>query len=237
MTVELFNTDPYLRACEGTVQTVDRGRRCFTADQTVFYPLGGGQPGDAGCAFFANDLDIAIIDTRRNPDTGEVEHFIDEISPLPADGERLHLELDWERRHAHMRMHSCIHLLCAVVSGRVTGNQVHAGRGRVDFDLAAPLDKEQITYSLNALISQDADRVSMEYSYDEIAADRSFFNSLSFPPPKIDGPIRLVHFEGIDIQPCGGTHVANTSEIGPARITKIDSKGKHNKRMSIALEP
>ena len=236
MISEIFNVDPYQKTCNSIVRTVDQEQRWFTVNQTVFYPTGGGQPGDTGAAFYENDLDVGIIDTRRDRETGEIRHYVDKISHMPLPGHKLFLELDWERRYGHMRMHSCIHLLCAAVPGRVTGNQIYADRGRVDFDLEAPLEKEFVTLNLNELISQKAERSYMEFTYDEIAADRQFFRSLSIPPPQIEGLIRLVHFKGIDIQPCGGTHVANVAEIGQAQITKIDNKGKHNKRMSIVLD-
>ena len=236
MTIELFQQDPYLQSCDAIVEAVDAERRCFSVNQSVFYPTGGGQPGDTGCAFYNNDDDINIIDTHRNRDTGVIQHFIDDVGQLPSPGDRLYLELDWDRRYRLMRMHSCLHMLCAIIPGRVTGGQVYDGRGRLDFDLKEVLDKQQLTHSLNVMIRQSSPRVILECSSDEIAANRKLASSLSVPVPNVEGAVRLVHFKGIDIQPCGGTHVANSEEIGQVRVTKIENKGRHNRRVSVVLE-
>jgi len=236
VTVELFQNDPYLKACNAVVTSTDEERHCFSVDKTVFYPMGGGQPGDSGSAFYENDEDFGIVDTLRDPDTREIQHFVEQISALPSVGDRLYIELDWERRYRHMRVHSCLHLLCAIIPGRVTGGQVYDGRGRVDFDLSDKLDKQQLTHSLNIMIVQDASRSNLEISYDELMENTELLESLTVPPPKVEGAIRLVHFDGVDIQPCGGTHVSNTNEIGFVNVVKIENKGKHNRRISIVLD-
>jgi len=148
----------------------------------------------------------------------------------------LYMEIDWERRHRLMRIHSCLHLLCAVIPGRVTGAQVYDGRGRVDFDTVEPYEKNQLSYSLNLLVQQNAECRILRYSMSELNQNPGLLDSLSVPVPPVEGQVRLIHFDGIDIQPCGGTHVANTEEIGRVKVTKIESKGKHNRRISVVLD-
>ncbi len=235
MTRELYQDDPYLRACDAVVVDVKRKERCFTVDQTVFYPLGGGQPGDTGVAFRNDDSEFEIIDTRRARNSGEILHFVERADDLPEPGEELHLEINWERRYLHMRVHSCLHLLSAVVPGRITGAQVHAGRGRVDFDVRHPQEKHHIADTLNALIEQEAKRINRVYTRKEMESSPSLMRNLSVQPPDNLDLIKLVHFENLDIQPCSGTHVANTGEIGQVRVDRIESKGRRNRRISVSL--
>ncbi|MDE0308700.1 MAG: alanyl-tRNA editing protein [Acidiferrobacterales bacterium] len=236
MSEELFQTFPYLRECKAVVQTVDADAGSFTVNRTVFYPTGGGQPGDIGVYFDSSDREYPITDTQRNRATGDIDHFIEDLAQLPQVGDTIYLEIDWERRHRLMRMHSCLHLLCAVISGKVTGAQVYDGRGRVDFDTSETYDKNQLSTSLNLLIEQNAQCQSLSYSTAELSANPELVDSLSVPVPPIEGSVRLVHFDGIDIQPCGGTHVANTEEIGHVKVVKIESKGRHNRRISVVLD-
>ena len=236
MTEELFQEYPYRRSCDSVVLTADAERRCFTTNCTVFYPEGGGQPGDTGLAFYKNDDEIGIIDTRRNRESGVIEHFVEEHGPLPEPRQPLYLELDWERRYRLMRMHSCLHLLCAVIPSKVTGGQVSDGRGRLDFDVSEPLDKEQITYRLNLLVEEKADRDFIWVTSEELDANPGLVKTLSVQPPRDSESIRLISFNGIDIQPCGGTHVANTFEIGHVRVTKIENKGRRNRRVTVVFE-
>ena len=234
-TEELFQEDPYLQGCDAVVETVDAERRCFTVNRTVFYPMGGGQPGDSGSAFYKNDVEFGISDTRRDPDSGEIQHFVEDCVPMPVVGDGIYLEIDWERRYLHMRMHSCLHLLCAVVPGKVTGGQIHEGRGRLDFDIKMPNDKEQLTQNLNLLIQHNADRISEEYTAQDLEASPDLAEFLTANSTKNSENIKMVRFDGIDIQPCGGTHVANTQEIGSARVEKIENKGRHNRRIHVVL--
>ncbi len=238
MKTELFQQDPYRKECGSKVDHVDLEHRCFGTDRTVFYPTGGGQPGDTGVALYENtpSQSIQIVDTRRDRTSGKILHFVVDQESLPAVGDRLILRLDWDRRYLLMRMHSCLHLLCAVIPGKVTGCQVYAGRGRLDFDVSEPLDKDQITYRLNLLIQERADRRDLMLTSEELNSDQELAKSLSVPAPKNVGQVNLVHFEGIDVQPCGGTHVANTREIGYANVVKIVNKGRRNRRISIVLD-
>ena len=236
MNEELFQEDAYLKQCEAVVSTVDEQTGSFTVTRTNFYPTGGGQPGDTGVAFDCSDREIRITDTQRNRATGFIDHFVEIPSQLPQVGDDLYMEIDWERRHRLMRIHSCLHLLCAVIPGRVTGAQVYDGRGRVDFDTAEPYEKNQLSYSLNLLVQQNAECRILSYSMSELNQNPGLLDSLSVPVPPVEGQVRLIHFDGIDIQPCGGTHVANTEEIGRVKVTKIESKGKHNRRISVVLD-
>ena len=156
MTEELYQTNPYLKTCEARVVSADE--RGIVLDQTVFYAAGGGQPGDTGVLRHPDGTSITVIDTRRDRESGEIMHISGDISgadaPSPEPGQTVTAELDWERRHRLMRMHSCLHLMCAVIDAGVTGGQVHDGRGRLDFDLPETLDKEEVTARLNELSSR-----------------------------------------------------------------------------------
>jgi misacylated tRNA(Ala) deacylase len=155
---------------------------------------------------------------------------------LPAPGTELTAEIDWERRHRLMRMHTCLHLLCAVVPGAVTGGQVTDGRGRLDFDVpGSSLDKEAIATRLNQLIAAGHPVTPRWISDDELAAQPDLVRTMSVKPPTGSGRVRLMEIAGVDLQPCGGTHVANTAEIGPVAVAKIENKGRQNRRIIIAF--
>ena len=157
-------------------------------------------------------------------------------STLPELGNELVAEIDWERRYRLMRMHTCLHLLCSIVPGAVTGGQVSDGRGRLDFDVpGSSLDKEMLSGRLNALIAE-AHQVGPRWITDaELAAQPELVRTMSVKPPSGMGQVRLIEISGIDLQPCGGTHIRNTSEIGPVAVTKIENKGKQNRRVILAF--
>jgi misacylated tRNA(Ala) deacylase len=155
---------------------------------------------------------------------------------LPAPGTKVRAEIDWERRHRLMRMHTCLHLLCAVVTGEVTGGQVGDGKGRLDFNIPeCGLDKEAITAALNKLIAEDRPVQPVWITDEELAAKPELVRTMSVKPPTGSGRVRLLQIEDVDLQPCGGTHVARTGEIGPVVVTKIENKGRQNRRINIAL--
>jgi len=231
MTKELFREAGYLQECTATVTKSDERGVCV--DQTVFYPMGGGQPGDAGVLVRADDAQLNIIDTRKDRETGDHLHVIEEDGALPAVGEAVTLRIDWERRHRLMRMHSCMHMLCAVVPAPVTGGSIRDGSGRLDFDLQDTLNKEEITEKLNELIHQDSPMTLQWITDEELDNQPDLVRTMSVQPPKGIGRVRLVNFNGIDLQPCGGTHVASSGEIGPVRVSKIEKKGKHNRRVIV----
>ena len=238
MTELIFREDAYARSCPARVMVADT--RGIRLDRTVFYPTGGGQPGDTGTLRLASGADIAIIDTVKGEAPNEVIHVPAPGTLLPEPGTELVAELDWERRHRLMRMHTCLHLLCAVVPGAVTGGQVSDGRGRLDFDVpGSSLDKEAIASSLNQLIAAGHPAEPRWITDEELAARPELVRTMSVKPPSGAGRVRLLEIAGpggcIDLQPCGGTHIRNTAEIGPVTIGKIENKGRQNRRINIAF--
>jgi misacylated tRNA(Ala) deacylase len=234
MTELLFRDDGYLRSCTARVIAADpHGIRL---DRTVFYPIGGGQPGDSGVLRLSSGEEIAIIDTIKGTLPDEVIHIPAPGSALPEPGTELVAEIDWHRRYRLMRMHSCLHLLCSIVPGAVTGGQVADGRGRLDFDVpGSSLDKSAIADRLNALIAE-AHPVGPRWITDEeLAAQPDLVRTMSVKPPSGTGRVRLIEISGVDLQPCGGTHIRNTAEIGPVLVTKIENKGRQNRRVMLAF--
>jgi len=225
--------DSYARSLTATVVAVDE--RGIRLDRTVFYPMGGGQPGDIGVLRRAGG-DTVIADAIKGAAPDEVIHVPVPGTPLPATGEQVTVEIDWQRRHRLMRMHTCLHLLCAVVPGAVTGGQVSDGKGRLDFDVpGATLDKDEIEAKLNALIAADHPVTPRWISDEELATRPELVRTMSVKPPTGHGRVRLLDIAGVDLQPCGGTHVKRTGEIGPVVIGKIENKGKQNRRVNIAF--
>jgi misacylated tRNA(Ala) deacylase len=210
--------------------------RGIRLDRTVFYPLGGGQLGDTGLLRLADGSTIAIADTQKGPAVDEVIHVPAPGSAAPAVGTAVTAEIDWERRHRLMRMHSCLHLLCAVITGDVTGGQVSDGKGRLDFNLPeAKLDKDHIEAELNRLIAEDHPVRPRWVSDEELTTHPELVRTMSVKPPMGLGRVRLLEIDGVDLQPCGGTHITHTGEIGSVEVVKIESKGKQNRRVNLAL--
>jgi misacylated tRNA(Ala) deacylase len=234
MTELLFRDDGYRRSCEARVVGVDE--RGIRLDRTVFYPTGGGQPGDSGVLRLQSGETIAIIDTVKGDAPDEVIHVPAAGAALPEPGVELIAEINWERRHRLMRIHTCLHLLCSIVPGAVTGGQVSDGRGRLDFDVpGSSLDKEGLAARLNALIAEAHPVGPRWITDDELAAQPELIRTMSVKPPTGMGRVRLMEVPGVDLQPCGGTHVRNTAEIGPIAVTKIENKGRQNRRVIIAF--
>jgi misacylated tRNA(Ala) deacylase len=234
MTELLFRDDGYLRSCTARIAGVDE--RGIRLDRTVFYPTGGGQPGDCGVLRLNDGATIAIVDTIKGDAPDEVVHVPAPGSALPQIGTEVTAEIDWERRHRLMRMHTCLHLLCAVVPGAVTGGSVGDGRGRLDFDVpGASLDKKAITAGLNKLIAEGHSVAPRWIDDAELEAHPELVRTMSVKPPTGAGKVRLLEIDGVDLQPCGGTHVRNTAEIGAVEITKIENKGRQNRRINLAF--
>ncbi|HUH83285.1 MAG TPA: alanyl-tRNA editing protein [Stellaceae bacterium] len=234
MTALLFREDAYLRDCEARVVGVDE--RGIRLDRTVFYPQGGGQPGDSGTLRLADGGSVAIADTRKGDGIDEVLHIPAPGAILPAVGDIVTAAIDWDRRYRLMRMHTCLHLLCAVVPGAVTGGQIANGKGRLDFDVPGDaLDKAEITARLNALIAADHQAVPRWIGDDELAARPELVRTMSVKPPVGQGRVRIIDIPGVDLQPCGGTHLARTGEIGPVEVGKIENKGRQNRRIVVAF--
>ena len=233
MTEELFRQDAYRRHCQARIlELVADG---VVVDQTVFYPQGGGQPGDTGYLTCADGNRIRIHQTVTEQESGRVLHMTESSNALPEVGEQVELEIDWDRRYRLMRMHSCMHMLCALVPAPVTGGSISDGRGRLDFDLPDPLDKEALTRRLNQLI-REGHPMRLRWITDaQLRAQPELVRTMSASPPQGTGKVRLVDFEGVDIQPCGGTHVVNSAEIGPVRVAKVEKKGRQNRRVTVVF--
>ena len=234
MTQRLFLDDPTLASITATV--IASGPEGIVLDRTVFYARGGGQPGDTG-ALRWNGGETPITEAVKGE--GEaIRHLPAPDATLPAVGSTVQAEIDWQRRHAHMRMHTAMHLLCSLIKGAaVTGGAVGADKSRLDFDLPNPPPKEEIEAGLNALIAADHP-VRIEWVDESVLdTDPGLVRTMSVQPPRGTGRLRLMRIgDGetlVDLQPCGGTHVARTGEIGPIRVAKIENKGKQNRRITI----
>ncbi|WP_425038990.1 alanyl-tRNA editing protein [Primorskyibacter sp. S187A] len=238
MTEMLFRTDPYQRSARGKVTGhTDEGG--IVVDQTIFYPTGGGQPGDSGLiAWDGHEMPIA---TAVKGDGDDIVLVPAEPMALPPIGAFIEQHLDWERRHKHMRVHTALHLLSVVIPLPVTGGQVSAGRGRLDFAMPeAPSDRDGLEAALQRLVEQDLE-VSETWVSDEVLqATPELVKTMSVKPPHGAGQVRLVRIgrggDQVDLQPCGGTHVARTGEIGSLKLGKIENKGRQNRRVNLLLE-
>lgn len=235
MTEELFREDAYLRQCDAVVTAVTPAG--VVLDRTVFYATGGGQPGDVGELRTADGRTARVVDCVKDRETGAHLHVLADDAPALSAGDAVTAEIDWEHRHRHMRMHTCLHLLCAVVPGAVTGGSVGAERSRLDFDLPEPtLDKQDIDSRINALIADDRPVTHAWISDAELEEQPELVRTMSVKPPTGQGRVRVIAVEGADLQPCGGTHVRSTGEIGPVHIGKIEKKGRHNRRVNVLLD-
>src|SRR5277367_299674 len=234
MTQALFRDDAYRTETEATVMSSDA--RGVALDRTVFYPQGGGQSGDRGALIFEGGSPMAVVNTVYDADRATILHVPADGAALPPPGARLIARIDWGLRFKRMRAHTALHLLSVVLPYPVTGGSVGDAEGRLDFDSGeVALDKADIEGRLNELIARDA-AVSQRWIADaELEANPSLIKTMSVKPPMGTGRVRLVEIEGLDLQPCGGTHVARTSEIGQASVTGIEKKGKINRRVRISL--
>ena len=227
----LFQDDAYLKSCDATVTSVDGNM--VRLDRTIFYPTGGGQPGDHG-TLQVGAATYDIVDTRKGEGHLDVVHILAEDADAPSVGDKGTLTLDWERRHKHMRMHTAMHIVCALIEGDVTGGQVGIEKSRLDFNLAESPDKVELTERLNEVIEAGHDTRTIWITDEEMEAQPDMVRTMSVKPPKGAGRVRLLEIgDGIDLQPCGGTHVQNTAEIGKLVIAKIENKGKQNRRINI----
>ena len=235
MTELVFRDDAYAKSCKAKVIAVNE-RGGIVLDRTVFYPTGGGQPGDEGVLRLADGREIAIATALKGEQSDEVVHVPQEGQVPPEPNSDVTAEIDWQRRHRLMRIHTCLHLLSALLPYPVTGGSVGDGNGRLDFDLPEmPLSKEEITQKLNLLIEAGHDVMATWITDEELSANAELVKTMSVKPPMGAGRVRLIQVENCDLQPCGGTHVKNTSEIGPVIVRKIEKKGRQNRRVRIAF--
>ena len=224
----LFRQDPYLKSCEATVVAVHGDS--IELDRTVFYPLGGGQAGDTG-----RIGQWRVLDTRKGPVADQVLHVLEPGANLTT-GSKVETQLDWERRHRLMRLHTALHLMSCVIVAPVSGGNIAPDKARLDFDIdMSLLDAERIERETNALISSGVATETVWITDEELEAQPDLVKTMSVQPPRGAGRVRLLRIPGIDLQPCGGTHVANIAEIGAIRVLRIRSEGKHNKRVTLEL--
>jgi misacylated tRNA(Ala) deacylase len=235
MTTELlFRDDAYARSATATVVAVHE--RGIELDRTVFYPVGGGQAGDAGVLIRASGERIAIADTRKGETPDTVLHIPAGGMPQLERAEPVTLEIDWPRRYALMRLHTALHVMSCVVVAPVTGGNIAPEKARLDFDIdMSLLDAARIERETNALIARNVPTETEWISDAELDARPELVKTMSVAPPRGTGRVRLVKIPGIDLQPCGGTHVRNIGELGRIRVLKIRSEGRRNRRVEIAL--
>ena len=231
----LFRDDAYLKSASARVLDINE-RNGIILDRTVFYATGGGQPGDIGVLVSANGTNTKIATTLYGEDKSQIVHVPAEGEALPEIGSDVTATLDWDIRYKRMRIHTALHVLTTVLPYPVTGGAIGDGEGRLDFDIPdAGQDKDEITTELMRRISQNADVTYRWITDEELEANPSLVKTMSVKPPMGTGRVRLVEIAGLDLQPCGGTHVNNTSEIGSVAITAIEKKGKITRRVRIAL--
>jgi misacylated tRNA(Ala) deacylase len=245
MTKDLFRENAYLKECTATVAAV--GEHGITLDRTVFYPLGGGQAGDAGVLVLADGSELAIADTRKGKDaegraTSEIVHVSaagqDALLARLQVGSAVTARVDWERRHKLMRFHTTTHLLCHLVPQLVNGCSITPDYARLDFNMTDPLDKEALSAGIARLVAAGLPVQVGSITEEELDANPALVKSMSVQPPRGTGRVRTIRIGGdqhIDLQPCGGTHVANTAEIGPVVVTKIEKKSATTRRVVLGF--
>jgi len=225
-TEELFREDAY--RTESPARVVACDARGIVLDRTVFYPRGGGQAGDSGALVRGDGSAIAITDTVKGEAPGEILH----VAATPLDsGESVTARIDWERRHRHMRFHTATHLLCAIVPHPTNGCSITADYARLDFDMVEPLDRDHLERELARLVAEAHDIRTIWITDEELDAKPELVRTMSVKPPRGVGRVRLLEIDGVDLQACGGTHVANTREIGALRIAKIEKKSARSRRV------
>ncbi len=232
MTQDLFRDDAYARDCIATVTGIRDD--ALVLDRTVFYPMGGGQPGDSGRIEWEGQS-LTVVDTRYGED-GTVLHLVAPDSILPVEGQEVRAVIDWDRRYRHMRMHTALHLLGAVLPYGVTGGNISAEKSRLDFNMDETIDKAATQAALDALVVADHPVRCRWISDEELDRQPELVRTMSVKPPTGQGRVRLLEIEGVDLQPCGGTHLASTGEVGQVRIGKVEKKGRQNRRVNIHLD-
>ena len=235
MTETVFRDEPYEREIAARIS--GRDERGIWLDRTVFYPRGGGQAGDAGWLVLGDGREVAIADTVKGEGEADILHV-----PAPGQeaivgeliaGTPVTARIDWERRHRHMRFHTATHLLCAIVPHPTNGCSITSGYARLDFDMVEPLEREHLERELARLVSEAHEVRTVWITDEELEAKPELVRTMSVQPPRGVGRIRLLQIAGVDLQACGGTHVANTREIGPLRIVKIEKKSARSRRVVI----
>ena len=233
MTEKIFYQDSYRKTHQSEVVEVLADGVVLAS--TIFYPLGGGQPGDTG-RLTIGGRDYRVHDTRNAADRSTIVHYVDDDLSAINPGDAVDMQIDWERRHRLMRMHTSMHLVCSLITAQATGGAVGETESRLDFDLQGQaVDKEQLTADLNALVERAIPVTIGSITDEELDRNPALVRTMSVQPPRGAGTVRTISIEDTDYQPCGGTHVRNTAEIGELLVTGLKNKGKQNKRISIAL--
>ena len=230
---EIFRSDPYLSSSEATVVAVQE--ESLILDKTVFYPEGGGQPGDIG-RIANNNFEADVTNTIKSTDC--ILHLIDNKLGSISVGDNVKIDIDWQRRYLLMRMHTALHILCSIVDGAVTGGSVGVQKSRLDFDIPGERpDKESLTQQLMEIVDRNYPVMSSWISDQELQENPDLIRTMSVKPPTGTGQVRMIRIgDAIDFQPCGGTHVNSTGEIGKIKISKIENKGKQNRRINLTWD-
>lgn len=237
----LFRSDAYLTQCEAIVTCI--GPEGIELDRTVFYPLGGGQAGDTGVIRFGHEQSLRLADARKCSREGATPDDVLHVPAVGQDalvaqlrvGQRVTAIIDWERRYRHMRFHTATHLLCAVVGELVDGCSITSEYARLDFAMTQILEKEKVQLGLERFIAASRQVQTRWIGEEEMLANPQLVKSMSVRPPMGFGPVRLLDIDGVDVQPCGGTHVRNTAEIGTVIVTKIEKKSARTRRVVLGL--
>ena len=230
---EIFRSDSYLKSTEAKVLTILEDG--LILDKTVFYPEGGGQPGDIG-KISTNNYEVDVINTIKSEH--DIIHLIDHKNGAISEGDSVNITIDWERRYSLMRMHTALHVLCSIVDGAVTGGSVGVLKSRLDFDIPGERpEKENLTIQLMEIVDGDYPVTYSFISDQELEQKPDLIRTMSVKPPKGTGQVRMIRIgDDIDFQPCGGTHVKTTGEIGRVKISKIENKGKQNRRINLTWD-
>ena len=231
MTIKLYTDDAYLTSNDSIVESLKDNE--VVLESTVFYPVGGGQPGDTGALSWENKQ-AEVINTYCD-ESGSIRHILSEDSALPAIGQKITASIDWERRYMHMRMHTGLHLLGSILQYGVTGGNISSVKSRLDFDMEETVDKEAVSAKLQQLIAEDHSISSIWITPETLKEQPELVRTMSVKPPETNENIRLLKIGDIDLQPCGGTHLKSTIEVGKIKIGKVEKKGKRNRRVNIEL--
>ncbi len=230
----LFQDDAYLKSVEAKVISVSENG--VMLDKTIFYPLGGGQPGDSGTLTRADGTEAQIIDARKGDSFSEVVHVLGEGDGAPDVGETVTITLDWDRRYKHMRFHTAMHVLCSLIEGDVTGGNLSSEKARLDFNLPDAFPpKDVLTEGLRKIVEENHAVLTRWITGEDLDREPELVRTMSVQPPRGVGKVRLLDIEGVDLQPCGGTHLKSTAEIGNMIVSKIENKGKQNRRFILRL--
>jgi len=229
---KIFEENAYLKEIETKIKRIDQDNKIIELEDTVFYGKSGGQPGDIG-EIIADGQKIEVNDTIKSGDL--IENILENVKDLSIE-QKVIARIDWGRRYKHMRMHSALHLMCAAIPLGVTGGQIGFAKSRLDFnDLEKQINKEELEDKINTLMKEDYEIVYEFVDSKILESQSDLVRTMSVKPPKIDGKLRFVKIGNVDFQPCGGTHVKSTNEIGEIKIGKIENKGKMNRRVNILL--